>query len=170
MGAKKSGGGKLSRSETVSVRLDPKLRFAAELAARRHRRTLSSFVEWAVEEAVNKINVAHLSDDVPPETAFDVMSRVWDVDEADRFAKLAMSFPMLLTHDEDKLWKLICECGYFWKGAYNKRKWSWTVSMKSLVFDRLRERWWLLNKIVNGEADKSDLPKIPDESYDDSPF
>ena len=36
---RKSGGGKLSRSETVTVRLDPKLRYLAELAARIHRRT-----------------------------------------------------------------------------------------------------------------------------------
>ena len=39
---RKAGGGKLSRSETVTVRLDPKLRYLAELAARIHRRTLSS--------------------------------------------------------------------------------------------------------------------------------
>ena len=45
---RKGGGGKLSRSETVTVRLDPKLRYLAELAARLHRRTLSSYVEWAI--------------------------------------------------------------------------------------------------------------------------
>ena len=47
---RKGGGSKLSRSEIIQVRLDPKLRFTAELAARKHRRTLSSFVEWAVSE------------------------------------------------------------------------------------------------------------------------
>jgi hypothetical protein len=46
---RKGGGGKLSRSETVTVRLDPKLRYLAELAARLHRRTLSSYIEWAIK-------------------------------------------------------------------------------------------------------------------------
>jgi hypothetical protein len=38
--SKRKGGGKLSRSETVTVRLDPKLRYLAELAALKQRRTL----------------------------------------------------------------------------------------------------------------------------------
>ena len=47
-----TGGGKLSRSEVVSIRLDPRLRFGAEIAAAKCRRTLSSFTEWAIEEAL----------------------------------------------------------------------------------------------------------------------
>lgn len=49
-----TGGGKLSRSEVVSIRLDPRLRFGAEMAAAKCRRTLSSFTEWAIEEALKK--------------------------------------------------------------------------------------------------------------------
>jgi hypothetical protein len=54
---KKGGGGKLSRSEIVTVRLDPKLRFAVELAARKQRRTASSFIEWAITEAIKRLPV-----------------------------------------------------------------------------------------------------------------
>ena len=52
---RKGGGSKLSRSETVTVRLDQKLRYLAELAARKYRRTLSSFIEWAIEDTFNRI-------------------------------------------------------------------------------------------------------------------
>ena len=72
---KKGGGGKLSRSETVTVRLDPKLRFAAELAARKHRRTLSSFIEWAVEESVKNVYL-----DGVKATAYSAIDLAWDVD------------------------------------------------------------------------------------------
>lgn len=69
---RKGGGGKLSRSEIVTVRLDPKLRFAVELAARKQRRTASSFIEWAVEEAIKRlplrINAIKEKTDVPGET------------------------------------------------------------------------------------------------------
>tara|TARA_R110000796_G_scaffold39090_2_gene97795 strand:- start:393 stop:605 length:213 start_codon:yes stop_codon:yes gene_type:complete len=45
---------KLGRSEVVSIRLDPRLRFGAGIAAAKCRRTLSSFAEWAIEEALKK--------------------------------------------------------------------------------------------------------------------
>ena len=54
---RRGGGGKLARSETVTVRLAPKLRYLAELAARKQRRTLSSFIEWAIEETLETESV-----------------------------------------------------------------------------------------------------------------
>jgi predicted transcriptional regulator len=45
---------KLGRSEVVTIRLDPRLKFGADMAAAKCRRTLSSFTEWAIEEALKK--------------------------------------------------------------------------------------------------------------------
>lgn len=106
-------GGKLARSEVVQVRLDPKLRFAAELAAAKERRTLSSFIEWAVEQAVRDI-VVHYAPDEGQRSAEMVANSVWDVDEADRFVNLATHYPGLLTHDEQRRWKFIKETRCFW--------------------------------------------------------
>ena len=89
---KRGGGGKLSRSETVTVRLDPKLRYPAELAARKQRRTLSSFIEWAIEENLKQIYLEERLD------ALSIASESADLwDEADRFAKLAFRYPQMLT-------------------------------------------------------------------------
>lgn len=70
---KKGGGSKLFRTELVSVRIDPKLRFAVELAARKQRRTASSFVEWAIEEAIKRlplrINARKGKGEVPEEAS-----------------------------------------------------------------------------------------------------
>lgn len=151
---KKSGGGKLSRSETVTVRLDPKLRFAAELAARKHRRTLSSFIEWAVEESVQNVCLNGLK-----ATAYDAIDLVWDVDESDRFVKMALYYPHLLTHDEEVLWKLIRENGWLWKGSNgNFGEWTWKIDLDSIIFERLREKWELFCSIAKGEIDKRYLP------------
>src|SRR4051794_21564371 len=49
------GGAKLNRSETVTVRLDPKLNYLCELAARAQRRTKSSFIEWAVADSLRNV-------------------------------------------------------------------------------------------------------------------
>jgi len=112
---RKGRGGKLARTEVVQVRLDPKLRFAAELAAAKERRTLSSFVEWAVEHAVRMVRVYGERDLATVRSAEDVANAVWDVDEADRFVKLASNYPELLTHDEARRWKFITETRAFWR-------------------------------------------------------
>src|SRR5687768_2422071 len=93
---RKGGGGKLSRSETVTVRLDPKLRYLAELAARLHRRTLSSYIEWAIKASLDTESVrpTNLSGrDASDHTIGNEAEYLWDVDDADRFAKLAMRYP-----------------------------------------------------------------------------
>jgi predicted HicB family RNase H-like nuclease len=42
------------RSEVVTVRLEPKLKYLAELAARKQRRSLSSYVEWAIKQSLSQ--------------------------------------------------------------------------------------------------------------------
>lgn len=103
---RKAGGAKTTRSETVTVRLNPRSRYLADIAARAQRRTLSSYVEELVEAAVHKVQL-------PDKGLFRVVDLtdegLWDVDEMDRLSSLALKFPSLLTHDEQKLWKMIRE-------------------------------------------------------------
>jgi len=109
---RKGGGAKTTRSETVTVRLDPRVRYLAELAARLRRMTLSSYVESAVEESFNLVPVYVAGKDKPSLAHVDRATPLWDEHEPDRFAILATYFadsPYLLTHDEQKLWKLIRE-------------------------------------------------------------
>jgi hypothetical protein len=159
----KGGGGKLSRSEVVTVRLDPKLRYLAELAARLHRRTLSSYVEWAIKasldtEAVRPTNLPglHASD----HTIGNEAEYLWDVDDADRFAKLALRYPHLLTHEEQVRWKLIRENGYLWKGSYagRRKEWTWTVDEDSFIYPRLREHWAAFCLAADTGEGKDQLP------------
>lgn len=154
---RKGGGGKLSRSETVTVRLDPKLRYLAELAARLHRRTLSSYIEWSIEAGLGN-NV--LSGDHNGPSIKDESEYLWDVDEPDRFAKLALRYPHLLTHEEQVRWKLIRENGYLWKGSYSGRRfeWTWTVDESSFIYPRLREQWATFCAVAEGAAGQDQLP------------
>jgi hypothetical protein len=150
------GGGKLNRSETVTIRLDPKLRYLTELAARKQRRTVSSFIEWAIEDALDKIVLKEAKYNEDPRV-FEITlgkraEKLWDVDEADRVAKLGLNYPELLTHNEQVLWKLIRECDFLW----------WFHEMEDdpqLDFQKLREHWDAFKQVASGEADKSILPK-----------
>ena len=156
---RKGGGSKLSRSQTVTVRLDPKLRYLATLAARTHRRTLSSFIEWAIEESLKTVLLTERNPEGRSVSVADEAESLWDVDEADRLGKLAENYPQLLTHEEQLVWKFIQEHDYFWEWVdigpemedYKERR---------LRFDLLRDHWEILNAVVRGEAEPSSLGHV----------
>lgn len=147
------------RSEVVTVRLDPKLKYLTELAARRHRRTLSSYIEWAIEESLKRVYPDDDTSEFKSSIA-DAASALWDVDEPDRFAKLALRYPDLLDYEEQRLWKLIRECGHLWLGGFrgNEREWQWNVEESTLIFERLREHWETFRSVARGDKPASALP------------
>ena len=160
---RRGGGSELSRSATVTVRLDPKLRYLAGLAARKQRRTLSSFIEWSIEESLKHVALRdydeHGKDSAPISGQAE---KLWDVDEADRFVKLAMSYPELLNHHEQVVWKLVRENGHLWRGKEDKAGvWQWQTSPNKFIPERLREHWETFNKIARGEVSRLALPRWP---------
>lgn len=162
---KKGAGGKLSRSEVVTVRLDPRLRYGLELAARKHRRTASSFIEWSVERALAEVLVYESDQEQFNETVEHVLEKTWDVDEADRLIRLAFKYPDLLTHDEQVVWKLVRECGAFWQGEYVEsdgvESWTWKIEETCAKFALIREHFATLRDIAAGERPMTDLPVAP---------
>ena len=100
------GGGRLGRSEITTVRLDPKLRFAAELASRIQRRTVSSVLEIALIDFLASQSVT-----VPGESSsqplLKLIERLWDPHEEERFVNFAHACSWLLNAEEDRRWKLI---------------------------------------------------------------
>ncbi|MEA3487053.1 MAG: hypothetical protein U9R20_05290 [Thermodesulfobacteriota bacterium] len=162
---KKGAGGNLTRSQVVTVRLDPKLRYLGELAALRQRRTLSSYIEWAVQESLKRV---HLSDDNDYEnTVHNEADRLWDVDEPDRFMKLAFHYPELLTYAEQIKWKLICENGYLWRGKMKDGIWTWEVEEESFILERLRKHWERFCAVAEGDEDAMMLPTWKGEIKED---
>lgn len=159
--SERKGGAKLSRSETVTVRLDPKLNYLCELGARAQRRTKSSFIEWAIADSLGSVVLPEVpgfngSYDV---TLKERASELWHVDEADRLAALALIAPALLTHEEQLIWRYIRENGLIWRGNFNRQgEWSWSVSEDSLIRDRLREHWEVFKAVGLGELPKDKLP------------
>lgn len=106
---RKGRGGKLSRSEVVTVRLDPRLLYLAELAARSHRRTLSSYIDWVIAGSLNcqMLRPTGAPPSTPEQSIANEAEYLWDVDDADRLAKLALRYPHLMSHDEQVRWKLM---------------------------------------------------------------
>jgi hypothetical protein len=161
------GSGAQSRSETVTVRLDQRLKYLAELAARKQRRTLSSFIEWAIEESLGTVFLtdADMERDVSLKK---LAADLWDCDTPDRFAKLAIFYPEMLTHTEQVLWKLVRENGALWNGWFRKDTgwYVWELKVDALRYDKLREFWDRFNKVARGELPRDTLPLWPKHKND----
>ncbi len=146
---KTGGGGKLNRSQTVTLRLDPKLRYLTDLAARTQRRTTSGFIEWAIENSLSNVSIADSSGTV---ALSEIGDYLWDVDESDRFLKLATGYPSLLTHEEQIIWKVVREDMLIppinsYEDFHKDHK------------KRVNDHWDELKAIASGKADKSALFK-----------
>jgi len=159
MAARKGGGSKLKRSQTVGVRLDPKLRYLAELAARKQRRTLSSYIEWAIENSLKTITITDKSQENKEESLDALKNNLWDVDEPDRVVRLALRCPDLLSFDEQIQWKIICEafspvgCRHFWNGDKG-------ITEEGMHWYEIRERWDDIKKYASNELSKEQFETI----------
>lgn len=151
---RRGAGGKMSRSETVTVRLDPKLRYLAELAARIHRRTLSSYIEWAVEQSLEKVNIHIAEHGGDEDLSLKAESRLlWDVDESERFIKLARHYPELLNHEEQEQWKLLLDSQLLdparTRDKYGRMVWN-DGALEDAVYPAVRRLWTGLKDAYEG--------------------
>jgi hypothetical protein len=157
--------GTRKKTETVTVRFDPHLKYLAELAARKHRRPLSNFIEWCVQQAVSNVVIALDKDDLEITlTDADRELHLWDLDEPERLIRLALNYPDLLNLEEQMLWRVLHSSGYFWKGTLfgDPPDWDWMVNLRSVEWERVREYWDLLRAVAAGKVSKSVLPKPPE--------
>ena len=130
------------------------------MAAAKCRRTLSSFTEWAIEEALKQVNVGNKG-----ETAYKVMEDVWDIEEGYRFHEYARKCSKLLTPEEEKLWKVIKEAGKVHSHCieiyanseprYIPPDWSWE-RVVNMFFDDFK-------KCAAGKLDEGKLYKKIDD-------
>jgi hypothetical protein len=94
---------KLQRTELMTIRLDPELRFWVDLACSLQRRTASHFAEEAMRRAVWEVK-ARDNQTPLPKYARDFF---WHPMEADRFVKVALRWPECLTYEQQAMWVFI---------------------------------------------------------------
>src|SRR5262245_9991943 len=98
----------------MTLRLEPRLRFALNLLARKRRRSMASIMEYALYKAIEDS-----ADGLFRRTGGtdeDLLELTWDPEEADRFVKTGLHWRHIFTYEEELLWKVIQEDRKFWKG------------------------------------------------------
>lgn len=152
-------------AETLSVRISSRTKYALELTARYQRRSISSVIEWWLNELMR--NQMLQETDGETRSLSHAMVELWDPYEADRLVKLALKFPSLLTFEEDLIWKVIREENSFWKPLSPPAELS-TEQFSKLYLERkmrnlrhpstfepnlkhIRESWDKIKAAANGE-------------------
>ena len=164
--APKGAGSKLGRTDTVSIRLDPRLNYLCELAARSQRRTKSSFIESMLAEQIQTLTINKWRETGidEPNTFGDAAETLWHVRDSQRLVSLALIAPELMTFEEQHIWALIEENGYFWMGTWEKDRWKYSPTLTSIIRDRVDERWDDLLAVALGEESSDILPKVTKKS------
>jgi hypothetical protein len=95
------------------MRINPKLKYLAEVAAGYTDRTLSKFIEDAIRQALNPESMSRHEPAPGSKAAASKAAPqlwgdgLWDEDEATRMFMLAVSHPTLLSGPQKNLWTLL---------------------------------------------------------------
>jgi hypothetical protein len=157
----RGGGSRLSRSETVTVRLDPRLNYLCELAARVERRTKSSFIEAMLDQ---KVHETLINPRFTEETIGQLADDLWHVEDYRRLIALAKRAPHLMTIDEQQIWAIVEDADYFWYGRWQLLSEDAPEFMHgwdgpTLERERVRDLWPVILKVAAGEEDREVLPR-----------
>lgn len=97
-----------SKSELVTVRMHPKLRFGLELIERANSATTTEAIAIAIRQTLKTMQaITATADGVVKKPLEDVMEHTWAKDEIGRFLNLACNYPMLLLEHEQELLNMV---------------------------------------------------------------
>jgi hypothetical protein len=149
------------RDSLLSVRIPARLKFGLELMAKLNREPMTDVLVRALNDSLSSEN-GGLFVDIPGEDLpVFLMPKVWDEREAVRLVKLALVYPVLLSLDQQTLWKLIAADDRYWvRWAKAGKKSTPTRQVVDLQVDALEEDWPMLKARVAAMADK--LGREPD--------
>lgn len=106
---------KTAKSESLTIRLDPKTRFMLEFVSRLRGQTITTVVERAITEAANRATIEHPDNYSEPITWRDF----WSVNEGERALKIADEPMLHPTYDEERK---LAFTRKFWPFFYHDRK------------------------------------------------
>ena len=154
---KRSKGMRPVRTEIAHIRLEPRMRFAAELGARFQKCSISSFIERALSNFLNTIQVPywvarHAEGKRDKDYEFnEFIDRLWHADEVMRFIKMAQIAPSLLDHEEEFIWEFVQREECFWLPPTQNQP-------REPIIEVIRDAWPdLLSYAKTGEFDSTKL-------------
>lgn len=88
-----------STPETLTIKIDPKIRYGLDLLMRKRCENLSTVMRAVLGDAINK-GLKSKQNEI---TGYDFLQDLWNITEIGRIQKLAKLMPELLTCGEERL-------------------------------------------------------------------
>jgi hypothetical protein len=148
------------RTEVFAMRLDPQLKYLGELAARKQRRSLANFVEWAIEQALSTVSLNALRESGSQTvTVADKAAELWSPDEATRLVNLATRYPDLLSYEERLIWDVVCNYSMRIKDTTKRTRFS---ENGSVDLHAVRQCWMAIKSYALGTGSREELDELLD--------
>lgn len=149
------------KTETLTLRLDPKVRFLIDLIARQKRQSITGVIESAVEVYATNfyIEADMWDDDADAErrqevSLYKLSKDIYSTDDSFRFMMLVWTCPRLLSYEEVRLRETIYASELFWDEYPNA-----SSDRNDIDTDVLREHWVAL--LAHVEEHKSSPTVVP---------
>ncbi|MHC6224031.1 hypothetical protein ACYU03_04525 [Pseudomonas sp. X10] len=151
------------KTEALTLRLDPKVRFLIDLLARQKRQSITGVIESAIETYATNFHIeADLWSEEDGEEKTQLVSmyklskELYTTDDSFRFMMLVWHCPRLLSYEELRLKETIYSSEFFWDEYPESVK-----PTEDIHTDLLREHWVSLLKHV--DEHKSSPTVVPYE-------
>lgn len=103
------------KTETLTLRLDPKIKYTIELMARVKRQSITSVIEAAIEGTAFDLDTPVVVAGKRELWSLSMaVSEYWSTDIVARFINLCAFMPELLTYEEQRIWETIKTTPQFW--------------------------------------------------------
>ena len=151
------------KTETLTLRLDPKAKFTIDLLARIRRQSITAVIEAAIDEIAYDQDVKFNEDGKNATWSLgSAITEIWSTDEAERFINLCYFMPDLLTHEELRIWETITSSECFYADSATRNPTHWKLMGVSIDVTRLRAYWdYLLEHMVENSDSRTVVPFEP---------
>jgi hypothetical protein len=137
------GGNMAQRTESLTIRMNPRTKYLAQLAATQNGMTLSSLIDSSLLRALERTRITYAGETI---ALSKIADQLWAEHEADRIVLLADNFPFLLTPQQEEMWEVIQATQKYWRVSLSNGEWN--VSQATFNFEALRQDWLALNTTV----------------------
>ena len=138
------------KSEVVTVRMTPKLRYGLELMARLHQETVPEVITRAIASAFTaEYGGLFVYVDGDNEFPRNLLEIAWAERPSDRLVNLALRYPNVMSRAERAIWSAIKSNAKYWRSERSRRA---TVSDENAVLrDVIAEDWTAISDSTNSQ-------------------
>lgn len=151
------------KTETLTLRLDPKVKMMIEIISRIRRQSITGVVEAAIEEIAFDLDTPYFDDGESHNYSLGaIFSEIWSADESERFINACYRLPSLMTYEEQRIWETIKSSKCFWENHVTTMPTDWSVAGLGRI-DRSNLRLWWADLMDHVEAHKDSRTIVPFE-------